>query len=146
MVGVVRFELTTLGLKVRYSSQLSYTPIKLVHRRRIELLLPPWKGGVLTDRRTVHKILKVPIKPIVTYNHWAYCYAIWSKTNKELTITWCRSHYHIKPLLNSTRETDRLFPFFSLFINSTKTIISKYPLYVNNLFQLVCCIKTTVSF
>ncbi len=27
----------------------------LVHHRRIELLFPPWKGDVLTDRRMVHK-------------------------------------------------------------------------------------------
>ena len=36
----------------------------LVHRRRIELLLPGWKPGVLTDRRTVPWFRRMDL------NHW----------------------------------------------------------------------------
>ena len=56
------------------------------------------------------------------------------RTNKELTITWCRSHYRIKPLLNSFLRQVVHSCFIS---HSTESIISKLQNSVKHLFYLV---------
>ncbi len=67
-----------------------------------------------------------------------------SKTNKELTITWCRSHCRIKPLLNSFQRQAAHTCFLPLSFKRTFTQQTAFYRNTTSLSSiLLCCCFTT---
>ena len=79
MVEARGFEPRTLGLKVRYSSQLSYASVCLERVERIELSHNPWQGSRLPLHHTrIDLEVRVGLEPtalrICNPVHWPLCH------------------------------------------------------------------------